>query len=208
MLFRSCPGSENALGTARGERAARPTLCKEAHGAGEGARRQVPGWPRDSDRRALGVAARPSRQVRRTYLCGAPREIRPRGRKREEEMGPTLAALPVAPRSPTPHRDTRAAATCVHSSPGLPFRSRGPELRAADASIPRRDAESHQPAGTGGDVSSGEETRARVPCGWPGRAPYLREVFRWDKERGGDEGCPGEPERPGRARPAPANSPA
>lgn len=32
--------------------------------------------------------------------------------------------------------------------------------------------------------------------------------FRWDKARGGDEGCPGEPERPGRARPAAANSPA
>lgn len=105
------------------------------------------------------------------------------GREREREAGLTLVALPVAPRSPIPHWDTRAAATCVHSSPGLPFRSRGPELRAADASIPRRDAESPQPAGTGGDMSSGERTCARVRCGWPGE-PLTSEKILGETGRG------------------------
>lgn len=45
-------------------------------------------------------------------------------------------------------------------------------------------------------------------AGDPGSPFLTSEEFRWDKARGGEEGCPGEPERSGRARPATANSPA
>lgn len=168
------------MGMARGERAARPTLCKEAHGAGGGWGGAASG-PRGGHGTEIAAPSACPR-VPAAKFAGRTSEEHPENSdpggvgRRKREASPTLAALSVPPRSPTPHRDTRAAATCVHSSPRFPFGSRGPELRAADAYIPRRDRE--PPAGWNrrgrvqrrGDPGASPEPPAR-------RAPYLREVL-------------------------------
>lgn len=209
------PDSRSRLPPARearmrgGRRAARPRLCKGSTRAGGGGAASGPRATAEQPWAPPSASPRvPSKFARLTSAVHP--EIPDPGEAERGEPHPRHPPLsPVPPRWATAHRDTRAAATCVPSSPRLLSAGAGSCSRATDASIPGRGVKPPsrlEQAEKCVQRRTGPVHKSRA--GDPGSPFLTSEKFRWDKARGGEEGCPGEPERSGRARPATANSPA